>query len=84
MLSMGHKIVWLERYEGLKVVLRTMIFNLSRVSFNAHPRSRHIVLRLGYALGVFNENVTGGRTQISPFSMVPINIRLLLGRFNSP
>ena len=53
MLSMGHEIVWLARYEGLKVVLRTIIFNLFRVSFNSYPRSRGIVLRSGYALGVF-------------------------------
>ena len=40
MLSMGHEIVWLARYEGLKVVLRTIVFNLSRVSSNAHrPRA---------------------------------------------
>ena len=54
MLSMlGHEIVLLARYEGLKVVLRTVIFNLSRVSFNSDPRSRGIVLRSGYALDVF-------------------------------
>ena len=64
MLSMGHEIVWLARYEGLKVLLRTIIFILFRVSFNAHPLSRDIVLRLRYTLGVFNGNVTGGRTQI--------------------
>ena len=38
---------------GLKVVLRTISFNLSRVLFNAHPRSRGIVLRAGYASGIF-------------------------------
>ena len=62
MLSTGHEIVWLARYEGLKVELRTIIFNLSRVFFNAYPRSRGIVLRLGYALNTFYENVTGRRT----------------------
>ena len=31
----GYEIVWLAHYEGLKVVLRTIIFNLFRVSFNA-------------------------------------------------
>ena len=61
MLNMGHEILSLARYEGLKVVLRTIIFNLSHVSFNAHTRLRGIVLCLGYALGVFNEDVTGGR-----------------------
>ena len=50
---MGHEIVWLARYEGLKVVLRTIIVNLSRDSFNAHPHSCGIVLRLGYALDMF-------------------------------
>ena len=64
MLSMGHEIDWLAHYEGLKVVLRTITFNLSRVFFNAHPRSRGIVLQLGYALNIFYENITGGRTQI--------------------
>ena len=63
MLSMGHEILWLEHYEGLKVVLRTIISNLSHVPFNAPPCSRGIVLHSGYALGVFYENVTGGRTQ---------------------
>ena len=72
MLSMGHEIVWLARYEGLKVVLRTIIFNLSRVSCNSNPRSRSIVLRSGYALGTFYENITRGRTQIFPFSIVQI------------
>ena len=46
-LSMGHDIIWLAPYEGLKVVLRTIILNLSRVSFNAHPRSRRIFFTLG-------------------------------------
>ena len=55
------------RYEELKVVIRTITFNLSRVSFNAHPLSRRIVLRSGYALAVFYENIIGGRTQIFPF-----------------
>ena len=50
---MGHEIVWLAHYEGLKVVLRTITFNLFRVFFNAHPRSRGIFLRSGYALDVF-------------------------------
>ena len=50
---MGHKIVLLPRYEGLKVVLRAIIFNLSQVSFTSHPRSCSIVLRSGYALDVF-------------------------------
>ena len=53
MLSMGHKIVRLARYEGLKVEVRTILFNLSHVSFHAHPRPRGIVLRLGYVLGSF-------------------------------
>ena len=53
MLSMGHEIVWLARYEGLKVVLRTIIFNLFHVSFNAYLRSHGIVLRSGYELDVF-------------------------------
>ena len=64
MLSMGIEIVWLAHYEGLKVALRTIIFNLSRVSFNALTRWHGIVLRSGYALDVFNENITGGRTHI--------------------
>ena len=34
---MGHEIVWLARYEVLKVVLRTIIFNLFRIFFNLHP-----------------------------------------------
>ena len=84
MLSMGHKIVWLARYEGLKVILRTVIFNLFHVSLNAHPRSCGIVLRSGYALSVFHENITRGRTQIFPFLMVPNYMILLLGGFNSP
>ena len=37
--SMGHEIVWLAHYEGLKDVQRTIIFSLSRVSFNAYPCS---------------------------------------------
>ena len=41
MLSMGHEIVWLERYEGLKNMLRTINFNLTRISFNA-PRVRAV------------------------------------------
>ena len=53
MFSMGHAIIWLALYEGLKVVLGTIIFNLSRVSFNANPCSRGIFLRSGYALDVF-------------------------------
>ena len=44
---MSHEIVWLARYEGLKVVQRTIIFNLCHVSFNAHPRSRGIFYARG-------------------------------------
>ena len=47
MLSMGPEIVWPARYEGLKVVLRTIIFNLFRVSFNAPPQMFGIVILLG-------------------------------------
>ena len=53
MLSMGHEIDWLARYEGLKVVLRTINFNLTREFCNAHLLSLGIGLRSGFVLGIF-------------------------------
>ena len=53
MLSIGHGIVWLARYEGLIFLLRTIINNLSHVSFNAYLRLHSTVLRTGYALHMF-------------------------------
>ena len=41
MLSMGHENVWLASYEGLKVVLRTIILNYP-ASFLMHTHARAV------------------------------------------
>ena len=72
-----NRVVGTLEYEGgLKVVLRTINFNLFRVSFYAHL--------LGIRAKCLYDNLTGRWTQIFPFSMAQINTRLLLGRTISP
>ena len=46
MLSMGHEVVWLERYEGLKVVLNPQVqFQFTIVSHvNTHPQDGGVIL----------------------------------------
>jgi hypothetical protein len=84
MLSMGHAIVWLARYEGLKVVLRTIIFNLFCVSFNSHPCSWGIVLRLGYPLDVFLWKFNRETNSDFPTFDGPNYTRHKMGRIVSP
>ena len=82
---MGHEIIWFARFEGLKVVLRTITF-INPASLLTYPTVRAVwfYARGTYALGVFYEKLTGGRTQIFPFSIVPNYMRLLSSGFNSP
>ena len=74
---MGHEIVWLARYEGLKVVLMTISYNSIHVFLNAHPGLRHSFFMLGVRVVCLYEKLTEGRTRIFPFWLFRINTRLL-------